>query len=92
MIDSYEYQVCLVQDARVLWVNGVWAGDSALDLNDEAASFQSCAQVWTYLDKAGQEGWELVAVVSQVHQPTGAASQTMYLKRRSPRDSRIVRR
>jgi hypothetical protein len=92
MTDAYEYQVCQVQEARVTWVNGVWAGDSRLKVHDLAASLESCCRVWTYLDQAGQEGWELVAVVSQSHQDAGSATQTMYLKRCRLQESHIQRR
>jgi len=89
MTDKYEYQVCQVYEDRVLWVNGRWAGDTSLEecVAVLGPGWNSCPRVCTYLNDAGQEGWELVAVVSDASETDfeyGRSVQKVYLKRRRP--------
>jgi hypothetical protein len=75
----FEYRTCFIQDARVSFVNGAWQGRvrPAKDNADEA--LKSCPQEWDYLNNAGNEGWELVAVVGAVSGESTA--RQLYLKR-----------
>src|SRR4051812_30764225 len=59
MQPSFEYRVCLVQDARVTFVNGSWQGAMPMDLKNQKESLDSCPLEWEYLVKAGVDGWEL---------------------------------
>ena len=79
MGERFEYRVCQVQDSRVTFVNGEWAGRFPLNADDPVSSVESCSWVWDYLAEAGLDGWELVAV----NQPSPAAPTTqLFLKRR----------
>jgi len=80
MTPTFEYQVCLVQQSRVTFANGRWAGDVPQDHDDVQAAFNSCPAVWNYLDRAGAEGWELVAATSRA-EPQGQVVEVLYLKR-----------
>jgi len=58
-----EFRVCQVQQARVTFVNGEWAGAVAMDPSRAEAALASCPQEWDYLDQAGRDGWDLAAVI-----------------------------
>ncbi len=78
MPNRYEYRVCQLQQAKVTFVNGEWAGNKPLDPARVEESLAACSSTWDYLHDAGREGWELVA--------TNVAAQTpprelLYLKR-----------
>jgi hypothetical protein len=79
-VQSYEYQVCSVQYARVTFVNGTWRGRAAMS-EDTSASLESCPNVWDYLQEAGRDGWELVAVVTHPNQQQDTVQDMLYLKR-----------
>jgi hypothetical protein len=78
---KYEYRVCFVQGTRVTFVNGVWQGGKPMELADPQGSMDSCPEKWIYLESAGAEGWELVAVVELTHVKEDSALE-LYLKRR----------
>ena len=72
-----EFRVCQVQQARVTFVNGGWTGAVAMDPGRAEAALASCPWEWEYLDRAGQDGWDVAAVI-----PGGATDVRMvYLRR-----------
>jgi hypothetical protein len=81
----YEYLVCLVQQGRVTWVNGKWAGTVPLSESgtDSGAALESCLNTWDFLNERGSDEWELVAVSAElVHgEVTGFFSDQLELKR-----------
>ena len=77
---TYEYQVCLVQQSRVTFADGAWAGEVPQDQGDIQAAFNSCPAVWDYLARAGADGWELVAANSRT-EAGGQPVEILYLKR-----------
>ena len=82
MFRRFEYQVCNVQQGHVTFVNGDWQG--SLPLSEAAGQtdpFKFCPQVWDYLQRVGQDGWELIAAVT--HERTDASYDVLYLKRES---------
>ncbi|MFL6253980.1 MAG: hypothetical protein ACJ74T_03085 [Pyrinomonadaceae bacterium] len=81
-MQSFDYQVCSVQYGRVTFVNGVWRGRVPMS-EDTSASLESCPNVWDYLQVAGRDGWELVAVVTHAQAQPEAVQDTFYLKRPS---------
>jgi hypothetical protein len=80
MMQSFEYQVCSVQYGRVTFVNGVWRGRVPIG-EDTNASLESCPNTWEYLQEAGRDNWELVAVITHPNERPDAAQDMMYLKR-----------
>jgi hypothetical protein len=83
-MQNYEYQVCSVQYGRVTFVNGVWRGRVPLSAGDTNVALESCPNTWDYLQEAGRDGWELVAVVTHPnHQQPDAMQDMLYLKRPS---------
>jgi hypothetical protein len=81
-MQSFDYQVCSVQYGRVTFVNGTWRGRAPMS-EDTTASLESCPNVWDYLQEAGRDGWELVAVVTHQQPQPEAVQDTLYLKRPS---------
>ncbi len=62
------------------FVDGSWQGAIPMDLKKQNESLESCPLEWEYLVKAGEDGWELAAVVPFTHlqdQPV----RELYLKR-----------
>jgi hypothetical protein len=82
MVQNYEYQVCAVQYGRVTFVNGTWRGRVPMS-EDTSASLESCPNVWEYLQEAGGDGWELVAVITHPNERPDAVQDMLYLKRPS---------
>ncbi|MFN2225980.1 MAG: hypothetical protein ACK2UY_06725 [Anaerolineae bacterium] len=80
MTTTFEYRVCLVQQSRVTFADGAWAGKVPQDQDNVQAAFSSCPAVWAYLDQAGAEGWDLVAANSRA-EPGGQGVEILYLKR-----------
>jgi hypothetical protein len=80
MTPTFEYRVCLVQQSRVTFADGAWAGDLPQGQADVQAAFNSCPAVWDYLARAGAEGWELAAANSRA-EPGGQGVEVLYLKR-----------
>ena len=79
-MSGYEYQVCQVQNAAVTFVNGAWQGDvptAQLKGPDEISDH--CPRVWDYLNMAGKQGWELVAVTTEEFEH--GRLEVLYLKR-----------
>jgi hypothetical protein len=73
----FEYMICSSQLMRVTFVNGRWQGDLAPEL---AGALETCPDLWDFLQRVGNSGWELVSVTSD--QMEGEISlTTLYLKR-----------
>ncbi len=73
----FEYMICSSQLMRVTFVNGRWQGDLA---PDSPGALETCPDLWEFLQRTGNSGWELVAVTSD--QMEGEALlTTLYLKR-----------
>jgi hypothetical protein len=80
-MERFEYRVCQAQQGRMTFADGVWLGEVAQDAADVVAAFESCPQVWDYLNEAGAEGWEMVAATTRV-EGAGAVVDVIYLRRR----------
>jgi hypothetical protein len=79
----WEYRVCSLQLGKVLWENGAWMGRAPTTGNTQEI-LASCPDVWTYLNAAGAEGWELVsaAAASLTRQESNeAVASNLFLKR-----------
>ena len=73
----FEYMICSSQLMRVTFVNGRWQGDLS---PDEPGALETCPDLWEFLQRVGNSGWELVSVTSD--QVEGEAIlTTLYLKR-----------
>lgn len=82
MAKSFKYRVCQTQMARVTFVNGHWQGLQVPEDAEPAQLYNSCPMVWEYLESAGRDGWELVAVAAQtdgISSPNGA--NLLFLKK-----------
>ena len=82
MAKIFKYRVCQTQMARVTFVNGHWQGLQIQEQSNPAELYNSCPMVWEYLESAGRDGWELVAVASQTD-ATGNPNATnlLFLKK-----------
>jgi hypothetical protein len=79
---SFKYRVCQTQMARVTFVNGHWQGLQIPEESNPAELYNSCPMVWDYLESAGRDGWELVAVSAQADEMGGpTASNLLFLKK-----------
>ena len=72
----FEYLVVFVDNNRVLTANGHWQGDVP---QGEEGDADSCPDKFAYLEQAGAQGWELVAV-----DPEGIGNAVLYFKRAHP--------
>lgn len=83
---TFEYRIAMLQQGKVTYVNGQWAGRMPLQMavSNSAKGLESCDDESTWLQNAGAEGWELVSVtVTPVQVPGSQETLTrMYLKRR----------
>lgn len=82
MAVNYEYEVWLVQEDHVTFVNGRWRGPgnpAKMRGQDVARALQECPLMWDLLNEKGREGWELVEVVNI--QSDDATGSKAYLKR-----------
>jgi hypothetical protein len=82
MAKSFKYRVCQTQMARVTFVNGHWQGLQVPEESNPTELYNSCPMVWEYLESAGREGWELVAVSSQTDgMGVSTAANLLFLKK-----------
>ncbi len=82
MAKTFKYRVCQTQMARVTFVNGHWQGLQVPEESNPAELYNSCPMVWEYLESAGRDGWELVAVSSQNDGMGGStAANLLFLKK-----------
>jgi len=78
----FEHRVCQAQASRVTYVNGRWHGGVEPARAAAEQALASCPFEWEYLATAGEDGWELVAVVAS---GTGADNaRVLYLRRALP--------
>jgi hypothetical protein len=69
----FEYLVVHQQDDRVISANGHWQGEIA---RDEPGGLESCPDLVGYLEQAGAQGWNLVAIDSEA-----VGTAVLYFKR-----------
>jgi len=74
-----EFRVCQVQNTRITFVNGEWQGGKPLAADRVDESLQSCSMEWDFLQAAGDDGWDLVAVAQGIGGDTNA--RVLYLRR-----------
>jgi hypothetical protein len=82
MSKRFEYQHCYVVFDHVTLVNGVWQGANVPENQRDQKAVEECPWVWEYLQRAGADGWELVAVWERT--VAGKQQQTvmiLFLKR-----------
>jgi hypothetical protein len=78
---QFEYLVCQVQQSRVTFANGDWAGSVAPGGVDPQTALDSCPEVWAYLNHTGAKGWEMIAATTRV-QDDDQVVDVLYLRRR----------
>ncbi len=69
----FEYLVVHQSADRILTANGHWQGDLP---KGEPGAVESCPGTLAYLEEAGAQGWELVAL-----DPEGPGTAMLYFKR-----------
>jgi hypothetical protein len=74
----FEYMICTAQLMRITFVNGRWQGE--LTPNTPGA-LESCPDLWEFLQRVGNSGWELVTVTTDRLQAEDQVLTTLYLKR-----------
>ncbi len=74
----FEYMICASQLMRVTFVNGRWQGDLP---PETPGALDTCPDLWEFLQRVGNSGWELVAVTSDKMAEGEAVLTTFYLKR-----------
>lgn len=78
----FEYLVVKMQSERVLTANGHWQG--TVDRGEEG-DLESCPSLFEYLEEAGAQGWDLVAL-----DPEEEGTAQLYFKRSHPGNVREV--
>jgi hypothetical protein len=81
MTEQYKYRVCQAQQSRVTFDNGQWTGKVPQSSPDVQGAFESCPEVWDFLNRVGAEGWKLVAVTTRT-EGQGQIVDVLYLGRR----------
>ena len=86
MSQRFAYQVCRVNFGRVTFVNDAWQGAKVPEAERKEEHIQGCPAVAAFLQCAGAEGWELVAVSDSFFTapktpPQPTPFQVLYLKR-----------
>ncbi|MCJ7593594.1 MAG: hypothetical protein MUO52_02340 [Desulfobacterales bacterium] len=85
ILRQFDYRVCTVQFDRVTFVNGVWIGKVQFREGNTDKAVLSCPLIHEYLQDVGNDGWELVACVSQRSGVNSNVSedttQTLFLKK-----------
>jgi hypothetical protein len=69
----FEYLVVYMENDRVLRANGHWQG--TVEEGGEDAQ-NSCPSLFSYLEEAGAQGWELVSI-----DPEETGTAQLYFKR-----------
>jgi len=72
-VKRFEYLVVVQEQNRILTANGHWQGEIA---KGEAGDRDSCPDLLAYLQDAGAQGWDLVAL-----DPEDKGSAVLYFKR-----------
>jgi hypothetical protein len=73
-VTRFEYLVVFMDNDRVVRANGHWQGEVA---EGEEGALASCPSLFEWLEDAGAQGWEMVAV-----DPEGQGTAQLYFKRR----------
>jgi len=76
MMTRFEYLVVYMENDRVLRANGHWQG---LDEEGSDGAEASCPTLFDYLEEAGAQGWDLVAL-----DPEETGTAQLYFKRSHP--------
>jgi hypothetical protein len=79
---GFEYLVCLSQAGKVTFVNNQWQGHATGNqdiMEVRELMYDTCPDLSEFLQKAGREGWELVAAYA-VALPN-AVQEKLFLKR-----------
>ena len=82
MANKYEYEVWMIQNDRVTFVNGRWRGPgnmAKMRPDELARAIQSCPLIWDLLNERGREGWELTNILNI--ESDGAIGSKAFLKR-----------
>jgi hypothetical protein len=74
----FEYMICSSQLMRVTFVNSRWQGELP---PDTPGALDTCPDLWEFLQRVGNSGWELVSVTSDQVQDENTILTTLYLKR-----------
>jgi hypothetical protein len=74
----FEYMICSSQLMRVTFVNGRWQGELSVDT---PGALETCPDLWEFLQRVGNSGWELVSVTSDRMNDQNGTLTTLYLKR-----------
>ncbi len=69
----FEYLVVYMENDRVLTANGHWQG---MVERGEEGDAESCPSLFSYLEEAGAQGWDLVAL-----DPEETGTAQLYFKR-----------
>jgi len=69
----FEYLVVYQENNRVLTANGHWQGEVP---KGEEGDLESCPDKFAYLEEAGAQGWDLVAI-----DPEREGTAVLYFKR-----------
>ena len=75
-VTRFEYLVVFMEKDRVLRANGHWQG---LVAEGEDGAHASCPSLFDYLEEAGAQGWDLVAL-----DPEETGTAQLYFKRSHP--------
>lgn len=70
---KFEYLVVYMENDRVLTANGHWQGE--VEKGEDGAA-ESCPSLFEYLEQAGAQGWDLVAL-----DPEETGTAQLYFKR-----------
>ncbi|NJN93322.1 MAG: hypothetical protein HC875_04150 [Anaerolineales bacterium] len=73
----FEYMICSSQLMRVTFVNSRWQGELA---PDAPGALETCPDLWEFLQRVGNSGWELVSVTTDPVEGE-AVLTTLFLKR-----------
>ena len=74
----FEYMICTSQLMRVTFVNGRWQGDVP---PGTPGALNSCPDLWEFLQRVGNSGWDLVAVTNNQAVDDEEMLTSYYLKR-----------
>lgn len=74
----FEYMICSAQLMRITFVNGRWQGDLS---PDTPGALDTCPDLWEFLQRVGNSGWELISVTSDHMEDQNTVLTTLYLKR-----------
>jgi hypothetical protein len=70
--------ICSAQLMRITFVNGRWQGDLS---PDTPGALDTCPDLWEFLQRVGNSGWELISVTSDHMEDQNTVLTTLYLKR-----------